>query len=355
MTPLDRCPKCGVPGHITSEHTWLDNGIIVQSRDSRNRMVLADQNSIEPVFQGIEKIIGVPIEQILIAAKRKAVKPYLAGLIPKMTLELLRKRAMSWKPINDSLINQAALTGYGKYHVVDYRFEGDGKDYIIENISEPYSVALAAGDMTGAFELLFDCSLATECKQISDDVYQLKAYAAEHDEGQEGRLPFRSFRLKPGNIELERCEICGGPLALSRYAWYPERGLIFSKGNGIRIVLTGMELDAIFAELERELGDEIPRAVIEAKRRVTRSGPYWIQGMRRDDMRLEMALRGVGNMVELHSDEKGMRIKIENCFLHLIEIGMVQGLYEKAFNVDTEVEWEFSEDGTLEAEVHPIK
>jgi hypothetical protein len=354
MTSLDRCPECGVPSHITSEHIWLNNGVIVQSRDSRNRMVFIDDTSIEPVFQGIEKIIGVPLEQILITAKRKAVKPYLDSLIPNMTKELLHKREMSWKPINEAFITQASLTGYGKYEVVDFRFENDAGDYIIENISEPYSVPLAAGDMTGAFELLFNCQLATECREISPNLYELKCHVAPHDDTMEGRMHFRHFPLKEGNVELDRCESCGGPAALSQYTWNPERGVILNDSNGTRMVLTGMELDAIFHELEEELGEEIPGAVIKAKRDVVRHGSYPIEGRNRRGMQTDLALRGMGNIVELQSNVKGLHMKIENAFLHLIEIGMVQGLYEKALDVETQLEWEFSEQGDLEINLTPI-
>ncbi len=354
MTSLDCCQKCGVPSHITSEHVWLNNGVIVQSRDSRNRMVFIDESSIEPVFRGIEKIIGVPLEQILIAAKRKAVKPYLDSLIPNMTKELLRKREMSWKPINEAFITQASLTGYGKYEVADSRFEKDAEDYIVENISEPYSVPLAAGDMTGAFELLFDCQLATECREISPKLYELKCQVAPHDQAMDGRMHFRQFPLKEGDVELESCESCGGPAALSQYTWYPERGVILNDTNGTRMVLTGMELDAIFTELENELGEAIPSAVIEAKRQVARNSLYPIEGRSRRAMQIDLALRGMGNMVELRSNEKGLHMKIENAFLHLIQIGVVQGLYEKALDVDTRLEWEFSEQGDLEIDLTPI-
>ena len=354
MTSMDCCHECGVPSFITSEHVWLNNGVIVQNRDSRNRMVFIDETSIEPVFQGIERIVGVPLEQILIAAKRKVVKPYLDSLIPEMTKELLRKREISWKHINEAFITQASLMGYGEYAVVDYCFEKDAANYIIENISEPYSVPLAAGDMTGAFEILFDCRLGTECREISKDLYELKCHVAPHDKAMEGRMHFRHFPLKAGNVELERCESCGGPVALSQYTWHPERGVILNDTNGTRMILTGMELDAIFHELEKELGEAIPSAVIKAKHDVVRYGSYPIEGRSRRGMQTDLALRGMGNIVELRSNEKGMHIKIENAFLHLIEIGLVQGLYEKAFDVDTQLEWEFSEQGDLEIDVTPI-
>lgn len=40
-------------------------------------------------------------------------------------------------------------------------------------------------------------------------------------------------------------------------------------------------------------------------------------------------------------------------FLHLIVVGLVQGLYELAFDIESKVDWELSEAGDLKIEVTP--
>jgi len=354
MSGIEVCRECYVPRHITSEHMWLNSGAIVQSRDSRNRMIFLESENLDPLFRGIERIIGMPIEHALVAAKRKAVRAYLGSLMPEMTKEMLRRREIDWKPVNDGFRAFAGMSGYGRYEVVDYRHEQDVDDYIIETISEPYSVPLACGDMLAAFEILFGCDLGVEYKEIRPDFFELKGFVAGHPEELRGRLQFREFKLKPGDIELERCSSCGGPAALSDYAWHPDRGVIVNRQTGKRMMLTGMELDTIFTELESELGDIIPRAVIEAQRRFVRTGFYDIEGMGTRGMREQLAIRGLGNILELKSNERGMQIRVENAFLHLMVIGLVQGLYEYAFNLDTHLEWELSDDGELEVVVIPL-
>ena len=146
---------------------------------------------------------------------------------------------------------------YGKYKVVDSRHEQDVDDYIVESISEPYSVPLACGDMAAAFEILFGCDLGTSYNQIGPDLYEL-------------------------------------------------------------------------------------------------TGFYDIVGMGTKGMREQLALRGLGNILELKSNEKGLHIHIENAFMHLIVIGLVQGLYEYAFDMDTHLEWELSEEGELRVDVTPL-
>jgi len=354
MTAIDLCPECGVPRHLTSEHVWLNSGVIVQSRDRRNRMVFIESENLDPLFRGIEEIIGAPIGQVLVTAKRRAVRAYLDSLIPDVTKELLRRREIEWQPINDGLRLVAALNGYGKYEVIDYRYEKDVNDYVVETISEPYSVPLACGDMAGAFETLFGCELGTRYRELAPDLYELTCYVSSHPREFKGRLRFRHFPLREGDIELKRCRSCGGPAALANFRWYPDRGVIMGSTTGKRMIVTGMELDAVFSELENELGEEITRAIIEAQRRFVRAGFYTIEGMGRLDMREQLALRGLGNLRELRSNEKGLYFRVENAFLHLMVVGLVQGLYEMTFDVDTGLEWSFSDQGELEVSLTPL-
>lgn len=353
MTGIDVCSECGVPRHITSEHMWLNGGVIVQGRDRRNRMVFIECENLDPLFRKVQELIGLPIERVLITAKRRAVRAYLGSLIPEVTKELLRHRELDWRPVNDGLRLYARIMGYGRYELVDYRYEKDVDDYVVETISEPYSVPLACGDMAGAFEILFGCELAARYRRLAPDLYEITCYVASHPEELKGRLKFRHFSIREGDIELERCGNCGGPGGLSHYRWYPDRGVIIGATTGKRMIMTGMEVDAIFSELENELGEDLPRLVIEAQRRFVRSGFYSIEGMRRLDMREQLALRGLGNLTDLKSDHKGLYFRIENAFLHLMVVGLVQGLYELTYDVDTHLEWDFSDQGVLEISLTP--
>lgn len=353
MNGIDLCTECGVPRYITSEHMWLNSGVIVQSRDSRNRMVFIECENLDPLFSGVQKLIGLPIEHMLITAKRRAVRSYLGSLIPEVTKELLRRRELDWRPVNDGLRLTAQLMGYGKYDVVDYRYEKDVDDYVVETVSEPYSVPLSCGDVAAAFEILFGCDMAAKYRQLSDDLYEITCYVASHPEGLKGRLKFRHFPIKDGDVGLERCKSCGGPLGLSVYRWHPERGVILGETTGKRMIMTGMEVDAIFSELENELGEDIPGMFIEAQRRFVRASFYSIEGMGRLDMRDQLALRGLGNLTELRSNRRELYFRVENAFLHLMVVGLVQGLYEMTYDVDTYLEWNFSEEGVLEVSLTP--
>ncbi|MFW6113509.1 MAG: hypothetical protein ACOC78_01140 [Actinomycetota bacterium] len=72
-------------------------------------------------------------------------------------------------------------------------------------------------------------------------------------------------------------------------------------------------------------------------------------------MRRRLALRGLGNLKEISIRRKGVRLVLENAALHLLVVGLVQGLYEQTWDTNSRVEWELSDEGDLEIEVYPLK
>ena len=113
-------------------------------------------------------------------------------------------------------------------------------------------------------------------------------------------------------------------------------------------------LDPIFEELESELGRDIPRAIVEAQRRFVRTGFFSIDVLSDEgDFRTHLALRGLGNLKEIEIGKKGMLVNADNTVAHLMVVGLIQGIFDMEFDVDSHVEWELSEDGNLTVEVTP--
>ena len=113
-------------------------------------------------------------------------------------------------------------------------------------------------------------------------------------------------------------------------------------------------LDPVFEELESELGDEIPKVVVEAQRQITQSGFYSVaEIIDADQFRTQLALRGIGNLKNMVMGLNGLRLTLDNACLHLMVVGMAQGLFELAYDTPSTVEWELSAEGDLEVEVVP--
>lgn len=353
MAEIERCPECHVPTQTVTNHAWLAGGIIVQSNNRTHRMVIIECENLDPLYKGIEEIIGVPIERIIIETKRRATSEYIASIIPPEVKEMIQSHQISVEPMIGALNVTSAVMGYGNTSLVGYRFEGDDDDFVTERITEPYSVPLWCGDLTGSTEAVTGVDNDVTYEMESANTVVVTTRPAEHPEQFQGRLEIKRYGFEEGGIELERCPLCGGPAALSSFEWHDDRGVITSRETGRRVVMLGPAYqDAIFSELGKELGETIPRVVVEAQRRFVKTGFYSIAEIRDEEgFRKQFALRGLGDLQEVELGERTLKVSIRNAALHLMVVGLMQGYFETATRSDSEVEWEMRDDGTLSLEI----
>lgn len=353
---LKICPECGVPEIITSEHLWSNNGDIMHSRDKSSRIIFLETENLDPLFHGIEQIIGMPIENMIITASRRAYRTYTKAFIPESIRKKIQQKEIDYGPYDAAFRDVAGLNGCGRYEEVSRRYERDDDDYDIVTISEPFCVPMTVSAHLGAIESLTGIDQSYKYEEVSDGVYKITSYPSPHSEELKERLRSEPYKHRDGGLELERCTTCGGPILLAGYQWLPDRGIIVNRTTARRMSISGNALmDPVFLELEKELGDIIPRAVVEAQRRFTKGGFYTMDDIAEEgDFRTQLALRGLGNLKELTMKSEGMYMRLDNVALPLIIVGLAQGFFEMGFGLDeSEVDWEISEDGVLDMEVKP--
>jgi len=211
-------------------------------------------------------------------------------------------------------------------------------------------VILASGDFLGSVEVSEGREMWVRYEEIGDDTYRIEVYPGKHPVELGERLRRRRYHFKPGNLYYDRCPECCVPLEIARYRWDLGSGVITNPDTGRRMALLGpLGIDAIFEDLEGELGEAIQETVIEAMRRYVRVA-WAVDEWRRDaeTFRHMIALRGMGNLVTFEGDRSRLTITLENSALHLPVVGAVQALVEMAYRVDrSRIEWELAEDGDL--------
>ncbi len=243
--------------------------------------------------------------------------------------------------------------GRGKLELVSCRYEKDEHDFCKFRMTEPFSIPLCCGARAAGIEAILGYAHGVTCEETSPDVYTITVFPFKHPVEFAGRMLPEDYRHEPGGIELVMCSSCGGPRALSEYRWHQNRGVILNESTGQRMVLLAPhELDPVFQELEKELGETIPQIVVEAQRRITKTG-FYSMGDISDllNLRTQFALRGLGELCEFSFSKQGLNMRLENTVLHLMVTGIVQGLFEIANDRDSTVRWEFSGKGDLEVEV----
>jgi hypothetical protein len=102
---ISTCAECGIPSYITSEHVWLSNGLIAQRRDQRHVVSFLESDNLDLLFQGIEQIIGISIEHIILDTRRRASRAYMASMIPAEVRELLQRKELDPGPVIEIIIS----------------------------------------------------------------------------------------------------------------------------------------------------------------------------------------------------------------------------------------------------------
>lgn len=369
MSGVEVCPECGVPLLISSGFSWDDNGVISISGSPGARMAFYESGNIDNVFRGVEELIGADIEHIVMERKRRDTRRFMEKVFPEHISRLasilgqaevdrvsavdpaMRQEVLDIGDIvNTQATNIGMVYGYGKIRFIRMWEFWDTFPWRTQVIRNPYSIIFFAADMLATVEAFEQRDMRVRYEELAEGVYLLSVHPGEHPIELKQRLKRRSYQPKPGDITFERCSSCGVPLGVSRCRWDLGEGTIVDPDTGRRMAFFDpAAMDTVFDDLEAELGEEVPDAIVEAQRRygkLSMSADNW----RRSgyDFKSWAALRGLGNITAFKADEKRMALTLENPCMNLALVGMAQALYELAWGSESSTcEWHRSDDGDL--------
>src|SRR5450756_1345806 len=83
MSELEICKTCGVPRMISTVFSWGDNGVISISHSPKARMAFYESGNIDNIFRGVQDLIGVPIEHIVMERKRRDTRRFMERVFPE--------------------------------------------------------------------------------------------------------------------------------------------------------------------------------------------------------------------------------------------------------------------------------
>lgn len=345
---MKACRECGVPREVSKELVWHENGVISQTRDPDHRMIFYESENLDNLFLGIEEIIGVPIDHIVIESKRREVKEYVEKLLPAPVRKLARYGGLGMMIRKLSSVGKAY--GYGNVRLAEKRIRFGPGDYVTMVVSNPHSILFYCGENLGAWEAIDGRESRVRYEEMEGGVFAVTNYIGEHPIELRERLQGPRYAYKPGDIRFERCPLCRVPLDVAACRWDPAAGTITDPATGRRMAVFGPAgFEAVLDDLEAELGETIRDAVVEAQRRFVKKALAREDfGLGQEAMRRMLALRGLGNLASLEADAGRLEMTIENSCLAPLMAGLMQGAFELVFGHDASVcAWEAREDGDL--------
>ena len=369
MSELEICKTCGVPRMISTVFSWGDNGVISISHSPKARMVFYESGNIDNIFRGVEELIGMPIEHIVMERKRRDTRRFMERVFHEhikwsaATFGVGRaEKVSSVEPgrrqelleFGEALNSQATaigtVYGYGDIRYSDMWELWDTFPWRTQIIRNPYSVIFFSADMLATVEAFEQRDMRVKYEKVWDDVYLLSAVPGDHPIELAERLKRKGYETKPGDISYERCSECGVPLGVARCRWNLEEGTIIEPDTERRMAFFDpAAIDTVFDDLEAELGESVPEAIIEAQRRygkLSMGADNWKRSGY--DFKAVTALRGLGNITAFKADEKRLTLTLENPSIHLAIVGMAIALYELAWGVESSThEWHRTDDGDL--------
>jgi hypothetical protein len=347
MSRIKVCSECGVPKALSRGNRWESNGTISAVVTEGKRAILYEVGGFEGLFGNLEKSMGIPIDHLVAEGNRKNCVEYLQGLFSG--LKGVLARSIFHRRVYNSIADLGTIFGYGHFEMLDVK-RGESVTMYGRNI---YCVPMFIGDLMGTFNMMEGLPAQVEIKERGDGHIITLTRGDKPEEELSLRLHAEVTRLKPGDIDFERCSLCGLPTDIGDLDFNLEEGIIADRMTGRRMAATGMEqIAAIFRELEAELGEDVVQAIMDAQRAYTKTAlgkeemeqgyPY---------LRRFLALRGMGNMVRYDSRSDGMDAMVENASPQLLVAGMLQGIFELLSESESDCGYRRGEDGTLEVTV----
>ncbi len=348
MSRSKLCGTCGVAKGTSKSLIWQSDGTVAEKRDPDHRMVLADVEGLNQLFENIEGLIGMSIQNIITESKARATQDFTKQLIRGWKGSVVRRAGLGI--VINKMGTLAGSFGYGGIEVlyVDWK-----ENKIGFRLTNPYSVPLMCGDLRGATEAVRNVVGTVEAEQENETTYIVRGRLSPPPDGMEERLAAKPLETKPGDIAYERCKECGVPVGMSEFAWDLDKGIITNSSTGVRYAFVGPTgVQAVFDELASELGDTIPETIIEAQRMRVASQDFgtW-KDFTTAQFREMLGMMGFGNLVSFERSGRVFAATIENASLPLMIVGTASGALESISGKKAAADWAVSPDGDLELSV----
>jgi hypothetical protein len=353
---MKKCRLCGFPYLLSKMISWRDNGTISFTLMPDFRVILLESEMMTDIYSHIEEHMGISISHLVFEAQRNAVRWGVDSLLDTFPLSLGRIGPNKQVAVR-IFCRISVWLGCGYVKGLHYR----SKRYGEALIRNPYDRDLLTAIILGAFESLERRPFEYQwLKSGGDDVIRVATTDARPEFSE--RLEIDLKPSKSGDRVLPRCPSCGMPKDLAYLEWHEDEGEIVDNRRDERmIIIDPYSGNAVFRELEKELGEDIFPLIINAGKDYTRSrilDPRKISDngdeISADDREVFyrkslslLPLWGYGNPVSFSHEEGGFEVMVENTFNKYLLAGYMAALFEAVEETESEVVWESTQPSSI--------
>jgi hypothetical protein len=327
---LRRCKECETPLAYSKFIRWFPNGTVIGIDGNRTRLVFLETELLTRIIDGISAAIGFNIQPIVIEAERRIGRSFIDTLIPSIyhnlgLYHLPRSQALI-NPPSQYIFDHVAGLGYGRFILLNYKFR-KSMTVLCRN---PYNSGMLMGDSLGVWEFLENkegvCQGGTESGMLKITLEESR----EPQPHQEDRLVPAKPVYTPGKSIYDICPGCRLPSFIGKaYAWNLDEGVCNDRRTGQRVACMPVaSLEAVIRELEEELGQDIPRLVLDISTRAVREfcGSIRLESWHDFERQLrEMPLRGMGSARITARDQDSCLVTVDNPFSPILIDGILTG------------------------------
>jgi hypothetical protein len=355
---MKRCKSCRTPDSFGSRVIWTKGGTIVAEKVPALRLFFIEIDELLNLLSFLSELLGVPIDNILIASERPIGRELVESIFSPAMVKMTRSipNALHFRIFANAIFKRIAeyarAMGYGSITLIDY----EGRQRTLVRARNPHSLPLIIGDCVGAFQVMLGVNMAATWKKENGTTL----IEFRQTEEQPHNIPINRVNFISGEVDFPRCPTCGVPQPVSEsFEWDMLNGIITNRRTAYREAFLSVEgINAIFDEMEKELGEEVPLMVAKRQAELMR------ERMSKRDLEEEggilglfeeLKLRGMGNPVEVEEIGRQLKVKVENPFNDALVAGRIAGYYESVENVKSRVTWVSSEEGYLVIGVEPAQ
>ena len=351
-----RCRECGAPSFVARTLVWNSDGTITQRRDPQHRLILFESDNLDRLWARLAESLGVTLEHIqetVIESKSRATRAFLGRTLPWYAN--LMARFIGYRIMISQIETQGLAMGYGKITIGGQSPRRGRPERITVLVEDPYSLPLFCGDFKGAAEVLERRLAEITYQALDARRHQIDVTMSRHRLEEEGPGQAEHARLKAGDVEYDRCPVCGVPRELKQFNWDLRTGIIRDTVTERRMAIFGTSgMLAVFEEMVHELGERVLDNIVEIESEnagTTLSTEEAQSGF--EGLRSRAAIRGLGLLTRLDFDESVMTMMMSNPSIPVYIVGVASGIFELATGHRGSASWDLVGEGDLLIKIKP--